>query len=58
VSPDAAAWIERLAPGAQWALCGCTVTPGFDFADFEMPGVEELVREFPWHEAVIRELTR
>ena len=40
------------------ALCGCTVAPGFDFADFEMPGAEELVREVPEHEEIVRELTR
>jgi predicted cupin superfamily sugar epimerase len=48
----------RLAPGADWAFCGCTVAPGFDFADFEMPPASELVARFPAHERAIRELTR
>jgi hypothetical protein len=43
---------------AGYALCGCTVTPGFDFADFEMPRGDELVGRFPEHEPVIRRLTR
>jgi predicted cupin superfamily sugar epimerase len=36
----------------------CTVAPGFDFADFEMPPGDELAAAFPAHERVIRELTR
>jgi len=44
--------------GARFALCGCTVTPGFDFADFEMPARAELVARFPRHEQAIRRLTR
>lgn len=48
----------RLAPGAAWALCGCTVAPGFEFADFEMPPAAELLAAFPAHERVVRELTR
>jgi predicted cupin superfamily sugar epimerase len=48
----------RLATGAAFAFCGCTVAPGFDFADFEMPPAQELVAQFPAHERIIRELTR
>lgn len=48
----------RLAPGASFAFCGCTVAPGFDFADFEMPPAQELIASHPSHERVIRELTR
>src|SRR5262245_3643775 len=44
--------------GAAFALCGCTVSPGFDFADFEMPPREALLQRFPQHEGVIRRLTR
>ena len=48
----------RLAPGAGWAFCGCTVAPGFEFADFEMPPAAELLASFPAHAQIIRELTR
>ena len=48
----------RLAPGVQWAFCGCTVAPGFDFTDFDMPPAAQLIAEFPAHERIIRELTR
>ena len=41
-----------------YALLGCTVAPGFDFADFEMPGREELCRLYPQHRQIIGRLTR
>jgi predicted cupin superfamily sugar epimerase len=48
----------RLARGAEFALLGCAVAPGFDFADFSLPPGEELVKDFPHLEREIRELTR
>ena len=44
--------------GTGFALVGCTVAPGFDFADFEMPPRAELLASFPAHAAVVRDLTR
>jgi predicted cupin superfamily sugar epimerase len=41
-----------------FALAGCTVAPGFDFADFEMPVRDELCRLYPQHRALIERLTR
>ena len=41
-----------------YSLVGCTVAPGFDFADFEMPGREELCRQYPQHRQLIERLTR
>lgn len=41
-----------------WALVGCTVAPGFEFADFEMGKREELVTKYPQHRDVIERLTR
>ena len=47
----------RLAePG--FALCGCTVAPGFDFADFAMPRREELEALFPGEGEIVAALTR
>ncbi len=40
-----------------WALCGCTVAPGFDFGDFEMPSREEMLRLLPDHADLVRRLT-
>jgi hypothetical protein len=47
----------RLAPGSSYALVGCTVSPGFDFADFELANRDELVRLYPEHRDLIIELT-
>lgn len=49
----------RALPGAHgFALCGCTVAPGFDFADFRMPPRAELLARLPGHEELVRALTR
>ena len=56
---EAGCWqAARVAPGGEWTFGGCTVAPGFDFADFEMPPAEEILRDQPQHEAIVRELTR
>ncbi|HSL82797.1 MAG TPA: cupin domain-containing protein [Thermoanaerobaculia bacterium] len=56
---EAGCWqAARVAPGGAWSFGGCTVAPGFDFADFEMPNAEDLLRHHPQHEAIVRELTR
>ena len=44
--------------GCRFALCGCTVTPAFEFADFELPTRDELLAAYPLHESVIRQRTR
>jgi predicted cupin superfamily sugar epimerase len=46
------------APGGEYALVGCTVAPGFDFADFELADRDALARQFPEHAELIRRLTR
>jgi predicted cupin superfamily sugar epimerase len=43
---------------AAYSLVGCTVAPGFDFADFELPSREKLCARYPDHRAVIERLTR
>ena len=40
-----------------FSLVGCTVAPGFDFADFELADRTRLLNEFPQHRAVIEKLT-
>jgi predicted cupin superfamily sugar epimerase len=44
--------------GSDYALCGCTVAPGFDFADFEMPSRAELTAQMPALRDAIAKLTR
>ena len=41
-----------------YSLVGCTVAPGFDFADFSMPSREELCNQFPQHRQIVERLTR
>ncbi len=41
-----------------YALVGCTVAPGFDFADFEMGTRQQLLSLFPQHAQLINRLTR
>jgi predicted cupin superfamily sugar epimerase len=41
-----------------FALVGCTVAPGFDFADFELAKRAELIRTYPAHRKLIEALTR
>jgi predicted cupin superfamily sugar epimerase len=41
-----------------FSLCGCTVAPGFDFADFVMPERATLTERFPAHATLIERFTR
>jgi len=41
-----------------FALVGCTVAPGFDFADFELARRDDLTILFPQHRTLIEKLTR
>ncbi|OQY29757.1 MAG: hypothetical protein B6244_02925 [Candidatus Cloacimonetes bacterium 4572_55] len=41
-----------------FSLVGCTLSPGFDFADFELCDREDLIRQFPAHQEIILKLTR
>lgn len=36
-----------------FSLVGCTVAPGFDFADFELADPEAMLAQYPQHRAVI-----
>lgn len=45
------------APGTDFTLVGCTVAPGFDFADFEMGERQALEARYPAARTVIREFT-
>lgn len=48
----------RLVAGGAWALLGCTVSPGFEFEDYESGRAKPLVMGWPAWEREIRELTR
>lgn len=48
----------RVVNSDSYALTGCTVAPGFDFADFEMPTRQALLDIYPQHREIIEKLTR
>jgi uncharacterized protein len=41
-----------------YSLVGCTVSPGFQFDDFELGKREELIKLFPENENVIKKFTK
>lgn len=59
---------QLVVPGGHWfaaevsekdsySLVGCTVAPGFDFADFTLPSRKDLVSKYPQYEKLISRLT-
>lgn len=67
--PDGSTQPQALVPAGCWfgstvdepggfALVGCVVAPGFDFADFEMGARETMLKDYPQHAEIIRRLTR
>lgn len=55
----AGSWFaSRVQSGGTYSLVGCTVSPGFDFADFELAERETLTKEYPAHSTLIGQLTR
>ncbi|MSU79525.1 MAG: cupin domain-containing protein [Gemmataceae bacterium] len=48
---------SMLEPGGRFALLGCTVAPGFDYADYEHGDRAELLARYPDHVELIRRLT-
>jgi uncharacterized protein len=61
--------VQLLVPAGVWqgtrligegnvALLGCTVTPGFDFADYRNASYSELVEKWPGEAVRIKALTR
>jgi len=49
---------SRLMPGGEVALIGCTVSPGFDYADYQSGKRDALLREYPDSSDLIVALTR
>jgi predicted cupin superfamily sugar epimerase len=54
----AGVWQAAVPVGTRFALCGCTVSPGFEFADFEMPSRAWLLERFPEARELVLRLTR
>lgn len=49
---------SHLLPGGQWALLGCTVSPGFEFEDYREADRATLCAAWPAFADLIRALTR
>ena len=48
----------RLAHGGAFALLGCTVSPGFEYADYESGSRQVLSEKYPGHRELIHALTK
>ena len=68
-NPESGTVFQAVIPAGTWfaahlsdpngyALVGCTVSPGFDFADFELAERDDLLVEFPNERDLISQLTR
>ncbi|MBI9073538.1 MAG: cupin domain-containing protein [Melioribacteraceae bacterium] len=56
---EAESWFAaELTDKNSYSLLGCMVTPGFDFADFELAEKEKLTEQFPQHNEIIAKFTR
>jgi len=54
----AGSWFgAELAEPGTWALVGCAVAPGFEFAGFELAQRQKLSNEFPEHADLVRRLS-
>jgi len=48
---------SKLCEGGSWALLGCTVSPGFEYEDYDSAGRDELTNRWPAFAAEIAALT-
>lgn len=54
----AGSWFgSRVEISGAFTLCGCTVSPGFDFEDFELANRDMFSQQYPQHEHLIKSLT-
>ncbi|MEO8172934.1 MAG: cupin domain-containing protein [Sediminibacterium sp.] len=58
VVPAGCWFASETAPGGLFSFVGCTVAPGFDFADFELAKGETVSQQFPAQSELILRLCR
>lgn len=58
VLPAGATFGAEVVGRRSYALCGCTVAPGFDYADFAFGRPDDLIARFPRRRAVVARLAR
>lgn len=56
VVPAGCWFAAELAHAAAYAFVGCTVAPGFEFSEFELGNVADLLQQYPEHASVIARL--
>lgn len=51
-------WMAAISSGERgFGLAGCTLSPGFEYTDFELADGDQLLAAYPDHEAVIRKFS-
>ncbi len=55
--PHQTYFAAKILENDSYSLVSCSVSPGFDFDDFDMPEQNELINQFPEHEEIIKKLT-
>lgn len=58
VVPAGCWFASEPAPHSEFSFVGCTVSPGFDFEDFELASASSLCKEYPLQCDIINRLTR
>ena len=58
IAVPANSWFGARVLGGGYALVGCTVSPGFDFRDFELGDRAKLIARYPAQAELIRAFTR
>jgi len=58
VVPAGCWFASEPAPGTNYSFVGCTVAPGFDFADFELAEKASLLELYPQHRLLIQRLCK
>jgi predicted cupin superfamily sugar epimerase len=53
----AGCWFASESSG-EFSFVGCTVSPGFDFQDFELAKADQLSKKYPQHADIIQRLCR
>lgn len=53
----AGCWFASESSG-EFSFVGCTVSPGFDFQDFELANADQLSKQYPQHGDIIQRLCR
>lgn len=58
VVPAGCWFASEPASHSEFSFVGCTVSPGFDFEDFELASGSSLSKEYPMHTEIVNKLTR